>query len=176
MSNVTQIALQGKLSIADTTINVVDGLYSLNDLHKASGGETKHQPSNFMHNDEIKALIAEIEHSSNLMNGNIYKAYKRIKGGLNQGLTSAVNWPIVMLCGLVLNLGRVIMPENTSMPFFVKALALTIGGIIALIVSGDIDLDGKIKITLGVILKFASSVGLGLYIGEFIWDYWDFYT
>lgn len=85
MSNVTQIALQGKLSIADTTINVVDGLYSLNDLHKASGGETKHQPSNFMRNDETKALIAEIERSSNLMNGNIYKAYKRIKGGLNQG-------------------------------------------------------------------------------------------
>ena len=68
------------------------------------------------------------------------------------------------------------MPENTSMPFFIKALALTIGGIIALIVSGDIDLDGKIKITLGVILKFASSVGLGLYIGEFVWDYWNLHT
>lgn len=73
------------MTIADTVINVVDGLYSLNDLHKASGGATKHQPSNFMRNDETKALIAVIERSSNLMNGSIYKAYKRIKGGLNQG-------------------------------------------------------------------------------------------
>ncbi|MDO4896320.1 MAG: KilA-N domain-containing protein [Moraxella sp.] len=82
---VPQVAPQSNLTIGEAIIAVVDGLYSLNDLHKASGGETKHQPSNFMRNDETKALIAVIERSSDLMNGSIYKAYKRIKGGLNQG-------------------------------------------------------------------------------------------
>ncbi|MCK6157194.1 KilA-N domain-containing protein [Moraxella osloensis] len=47
-------------TIAETVINMVDGLYSLNDLHKASGGEPKHKPSNFIRNDETNALINEI--------------------------------------------------------------------------------------------------------------------
>lgn len=38
------------LTILDQTINVVNGFFSLNDLHKASGNENKHKPSYFMAN------------------------------------------------------------------------------------------------------------------------------
>ena len=48
-----------------------NGFFSLNDLHKVSGGTSKHQPSNFMRNAETQELIKEIEleksNSSNLM-------------------------------------------------------------------------------------------------------------
>lgn len=48
-----------------------NGFFSLNDLHKVSGGASKHQPSNFMRNAETQELIKEIEleksNSSNLM-------------------------------------------------------------------------------------------------------------
>ena len=48
-----------------------NGFLSLNDLHKVSGGASKHQPSNFMRNAETQELIKEIEleksNSSNLM-------------------------------------------------------------------------------------------------------------
>lgn len=68
-------------TIAETVINMVDGLYSLNDLHKASGNESKHQPAFFMRNQETKELIEEIERSANSLNGAICKAVKRIQGG-----------------------------------------------------------------------------------------------
>ena len=32
----------------------------LGDLHKASGGEKKHQPSNFLRTEQIKELINEL--------------------------------------------------------------------------------------------------------------------
>ncbi len=65
------------------------------------------------------------------------------------------------------------MPEKTTVPYLIKILAVIIGGIIALVLSGDIDQDGKIKINFGVILKFTSSVMIGLYIGEFCIDWYD---
>lgn len=65
------------------------------------------------------------------------------------------------------------MPEKTTVPYLIKILAVIIGGIIALVLSGDIDKDGKIKINFGVILKFTSSVMIGLYIGEFCIDWYD---
>lgn len=51
-----------------------NGFYSLNDLHKSSGGEKRHQPSNFMANQQTKNLITTIENEGNI-------AYHTIQGG-----------------------------------------------------------------------------------------------
>lgn len=56
------------LTISSSEIRQIDGLYSLNDLHKASGGEKRHQPSDFIRLDQTQALITELnsEDSRNL--------------------------------------------------------------------------------------------------------------
>lgn len=42
-------------------IKQADGLYCLNDLHKASGGANKHRPAYFMARAKTKALVSAIE-------------------------------------------------------------------------------------------------------------------
>ena len=49
------------LQILTQSIRTFENLYALNDLHIASGGKSKHQPSNFVRLDTTKALIDEIE-------------------------------------------------------------------------------------------------------------------
>lgn len=58
------------LTIIDNNIHHIDGLYSLNDLHKASGGEKRHQPSNFLRKIEAREVVEELEkeYSSNMRN------------------------------------------------------------------------------------------------------------
>ena len=53
------------LSIASTSIRQIDGLYNLNDLHAAAGGETKHAPAQWLRNEQTKELIAEINRCAN---------------------------------------------------------------------------------------------------------------
>jgi len=65
------------ISVLNTYIRIHDGLYSLNDLHRAAGGEKRHQPANWLRNDQARELIEEIEQSSDLRNG----AVKRVQGG-----------------------------------------------------------------------------------------------
>ena len=48
------------LQLGNIAIRQHNGLFSLNDLHKAAGGEAKHQPALFMRMDQTKALIEEI--------------------------------------------------------------------------------------------------------------------
>ncbi|PAT63923.1 KilA-N domain-containing protein [Psychrobacter sp. JB193] len=79
MSSLTVYAPQ--ITILDNVVNMIDGLYSLKDLHKASGGDNKHAPFRFMRNAETKELIVEIERSPDVVNGNDIKAYKVVKGG-----------------------------------------------------------------------------------------------
>jgi hypothetical protein len=54
------------LIISSKDIRTLDGLYSLNDLHKVSGASKKHQPANFLRLETTQELIAEIENSSDL--------------------------------------------------------------------------------------------------------------
>lgn len=84
------------LTVLNHEIHQTDGLYCLNDLHKASGGVEKHQPAFFLRNQETKDLIAELEQetkarSANLQNGQKYDVQilpsvviKKIQGGNNK--------------------------------------------------------------------------------------------
>ena len=49
------------ISVANVAIRQFDNLYSLNDLHKAAGGENRHKPSLWANNNQTLDLIAEIE-------------------------------------------------------------------------------------------------------------------
>ena len=69
------------LTILNNTIRMLDGLYSLNDLHKASGGENRHAPFRFMRLEHTKALINELERSPDMVNGIKSISYKTIQGG-----------------------------------------------------------------------------------------------
>lgn len=64
------------LYIDDNSVRVIDGLYSLNDLHKAAGGIEKHKPANFMRSENTQELISEITRCSDMS-----IAHKVIKGG-----------------------------------------------------------------------------------------------
>lgn len=52
------------LILGNITIRQQNGLFSLSDLHKAAGGEAKHQPALFMRMEQTKALIEEISSST----------------------------------------------------------------------------------------------------------------
>lgn len=62
------------LTISSQTINQYNGLFSLNDLHKVSGNEKRHEPNRFLRNQQTKDLIAEIESENQI-------AYHTVQGG-----------------------------------------------------------------------------------------------
>lgn len=61
------------LTIGDFSVRQHDGLFSLNDLHKASGENKSQRPGEFLRLDPTKALIAEIETAG-------YPAVKTVEG------------------------------------------------------------------------------------------------
>lgn len=50
-----------ELMIAGRVIRISDGLYCLNDLHKASGGEKRHSPHEWLRLAQTAELIVELE-------------------------------------------------------------------------------------------------------------------
>lgn len=50
-----------EIVIADKTIRLSDGLYCLNDLHKASGGEKRYEPNRWLRLLQTSELIRELE-------------------------------------------------------------------------------------------------------------------
>lgn len=60
-----------------------DGRYCLHDLHKASGGNEKHQPAFYLRNKQTKELIEEID--SEKHSANLQSAVKVINGGNDRG-------------------------------------------------------------------------------------------
>ena len=57
------------------------------------------------------------------------------------------------------------MQENT-IPWVLKLVPAVVGAILALVLSGDIDKEGKIQVSFGVIGKFLASVTVSLYGGS----------
>lgn len=68
------------LTILDKTVRMFDGLYSLNDLHKASGSEDKNSPKLFVRNQQTQDLINEICQGTDL-----HLAIKTVHGGTLRG-------------------------------------------------------------------------------------------
>ena len=67
------------ISISNVAIRQTsDNLYNLNDLHKAAGSDSKHQPSNWIRIQQTQELIAEIEAQGGV-------AVTTSQGGKNRG-------------------------------------------------------------------------------------------
>lgn len=130
-------ASQSDLILSDNAIKQRKGLYCLNDLHKASGGNPKHRPSLFLRNKDTKELIQAIdEHhqpqSTNMcfdtqdQNPNLgfeikSTAYEVIHGGNEQGVYACrelvyayANWIEPRFYLMVLQVfDRVVNPQMT---------------------------------------------------------------
>jgi hypothetical protein len=64
---VTNLQLASPIFLANIEISKdADGRFCLNDLHRASGGAKRHQPSNWLRLDQTKELIEELRKSLNL--------------------------------------------------------------------------------------------------------------
>lgn len=64
------------------------------------------------------------------------------------------------------------MQENTW-PWVIKVVPAVVGAILALVLSGDIDKDGKIQVSLSVIGKFLFSISVSLYGGAAFIEYYE---
>ena len=64
------------------------------------------------------------------------------------------------------------MQENT-IHWVIKAVPAVVGAILALVLSGDIDKNGKIQVSMGVICKFLFSVSVSLYGGSAFIEYYE---
>ena len=54
------------LTLGTSAIRESDGLYSLNDLHQAAGGEEKHKPAFFLRSEQAQSLVVEIGKGADL--------------------------------------------------------------------------------------------------------------
>lgn len=75
-------SIMSNITILASTIRIIDGKYSLNDLHTAAGGAAKHQPNRFLRLEQTQELIAEIKSSYPDMGS---EPVKTTNGGANKG-------------------------------------------------------------------------------------------
>lgn len=66
------------IQISNVTIQQTNNLYCLNDLHKASGGASKHQPAFWLRQQQIQEVIAELQAEGR-------EVVKVVNGGKNRG-------------------------------------------------------------------------------------------
>lgn len=59
-----------------------------------------------------------------------------------------------------------------ALPWFLKVFAAIIGAVFALVLSGDIDKDGKFKVSLGLIIKLTFSIAVSLFGGQAFIEYY----
>lgn len=63
-------------------------------------------------------------------------------------------------------------------PPLIKLFALIVGGLLSLVLSGDILLDkhehASLRINLYIIIKITCAIGIGLFAGSFVIDYYHF--
>ena len=53
-----------------------------------------------------------------------------------------------------------------ALPWFIKIILVIVGVIFSLVLSGDVDQDGKIQITKGLLIRFSFGVSVSLFGGE----------
>ena len=64
------------------------------------------------------------------------------------------------------------MPNNLAdLPFFIKVFAVIIGAVFAMTLTGDIDKEGKLKLSFGVFVKIAFSAVFGFLSGGWLIEY-----
>lgn len=73
------------LMVGDAVISIQGGLYSLNDLHRASGGHPNHQPSNFLKLEGTQELAREISKEINQSYDSMTGVLEVVRGGNNPG-------------------------------------------------------------------------------------------
>ena len=80
--------MKTEIMILNRLIREFDGLYCLNDLHKASGGERRHQVSNWLKLQQAIELIKELENNSSMEFPTLkpnQQVIQIINGGNNRG-------------------------------------------------------------------------------------------
>lgn len=78
--NIMSALAISELNICNKQIRTLNGLYSLNDLHRASGEKVKHKPAFFLRNNQTQEVIGELQ--------KCYSSEKTLfvkRGGKNQG-------------------------------------------------------------------------------------------
>jgi len=58
-----------KLVIGNTVVKMKDGLYCLNDLHKASGGDPNNAPAQWLRNKQTKDFLETMQISTVKLEG-----------------------------------------------------------------------------------------------------------
>lgn len=77
--------MQNSIQVASTTIHQHNQLYSLNDLHKASGGLAKNQPTNWLRTSQVIDLIALLKNEERSKDKQNQEVIETINGGDNRG-------------------------------------------------------------------------------------------